>query len=485
MRRNKLFIHLLFIILSIGTRAQNTTLSLSECRQRAIENNKELKQASEEQQKAYYEKKEAYLMYFPKMSLTGAYTHFSDNLHLIGSSTLEGIPTSITVPDLTQFGLTQILPVGTQIPFPAGQTIKDEIYKAGEVKLNNIWVGGISLVQPLFSGGKIVTANEIRSYAIDLAKSQADTKLADIIVEVDQAYWQAVSLANKKTLAESYVTLLNKMDNDVAVMLKEGVATKADKLTVDVKINEAEMALTKVENGLSLSKMLLCQLCGMEITDKIKLEDEDVKKLSEQPTETDMIDIDQAIGKRPEIRSLSLAEKIYKKKERLAYAEFLPTVGLTAGYMFTNPNVVDGLQYKFKGMWNVGVVASVPLNFFTNSAKYNAAKSETRIKRLELDDAKEKIRLQINQSTFKLSEAEKTRISAQKNVEKADENLRYANVGFEEGVISAADVLAAHTAWVQAHSELIDSQIDVKLCRVYLDKAIGKTDNSITSGKGH
>lgn len=220
--------------------------------------------------------------------------------------------------------------------------------------------------------------------------------------------------------------------------------------------------------------MLLCQLCGIEISDQLKVVDENVKEVSVEDSQDELVNMDEALQNRPEIRSLSLAKKIYKKKEKVAFAEFLPTVGLTAGYTWTNPSCFDGLEYKLKGMWNVGVMATVPLNFFTSSAKYNAAKVETVIKQLELDEAKEKIRLQINQSSFKMTEAKKKLQSAEKNIEKADENLRYANVGFEEGVVSASDVLAAHTAWVQAHSELIDAQIELKLCRIYLDKAIGK-----------
>ncbi len=466
----------LLILFSLTTFiAQGQTLSLQDCREKAISNNKALRIATEEERVAYYEKKEAFLMYFPKVSVNAAYSHFSQDLHLISSAALSGIPTSITVPDLTQFGLPQFFPVGTQIPLSAGQKLKDELTKASTIDLSNVWLGGVTLVQPLFAGGKIVAANEIRSYALDLAKSKSDTKLADVIVEVDQAYWQVVSLSSKKALAESYVALLSKIDNDLDIMLKEGVATKADKLSVDVKLNEAEMALTKVDNGLSLSKMLLCQLCGMEITDQLKVADENVKNVSPDDKEADMINMEQAIENRPEIHSLTLAEKIYKKKEKVAFAEYLPNVGLTAGYMVTNPSAFDGLQYKLKGMWNVGVVATIPLNFLTSTAKYNAAKAETVVKQLELDEAKEKIRLQINQSTFKLTEAKKKLQSAEKNIEKADENLRYANVGFEEGVVPSSDVLAAHTAWIQAHSELIDAQIDLKLCRVYLDKAIGKT----------
>ena len=105
--------------------------------------------------------------------------------------------------------------------------------------------------------------------------------------------------------------------------------------------------------------------------------------------------------------------------------------------------------------------------------KVKAAKSEARITQYQLDNAKEKIELQVNQSAFKVNEAAKTLIMAEKNLEKANENLRYATLGFEEGVIPASNVLEAHTAWLSAQSEKIDAQIDVKLTEIYLKKATG------------
>ena len=88
--------------------------------------------------------------------------------------------------------------------------------------------------------------------------------MQEVIMSTDQAYWQVISLVNKKKLAEGYLKLLQQLDSDVEKMINQGVATKADGLSVRVKVNEAEMTLTKVEDGLSLARMLLCQLCGID-----------------------------------------------------------------------------------------------------------------------------------------------------------------------------------------------------------------------------
>ena len=337
-----------------------------------------------------------------------------------------------------------------------------------------MYAGALTLTQPLYMGGKIRAYNKITGYAEELARQQHKSGMQEVILSTDQAYWQVVSLANKKKLAEGYLELLQKLDSDIGKMIAEGVATKADGLSIKVKVNEAEMTLTKVNDGLSLAKMLLCQLCGLELSSPITLKDEQEKDLSPGIVPAENIDIDAVYATRPEVRSLELAAQIYKQKVNVVRAEYLPSVALMGSYMATNPSVFNSFEKKFKGMWNVGVMVSVPIwHWGEGIYKVKAAKSEARIARYQLDDAKEKIELQVSQSAFKVNEAAKKLIMAEKNLEKADENLRYATLGFEEGVIPASNVLEAHTAWLSAQSEKIDAQIDVKLTEIYLKKATG------------
>lgn len=456
------YLLLFFILLESQLCFGQTILSIDECRNLAIKNNKELKVASEEVQAAYYNKREAFYHYLPNPSLVGTYVRSGKNIEII--------PSSVTMPNVSLPGV-QLPPPGTEIPVP------EELRNLIGVNTRDIWAGGIVITQPLFMGGKIIAYNDIQKYAEQLAIAKKDTKLSDVIVETDNAYWQVVSLANKKKLADSYVDLLKKMESDIIEMEYEGVVTKADRLSVSVKLNEAEMTQTKVQNGLSLSKMLLAQICGLDITDNLTLADEALLDLNVQGESPEFGNVEEALVSRPEIKSLDLAAQIYKKKEKVVLSEFLPNVALMGSYLATNPSAFNGFRNKMDGTWYVGVLVNVPLNFWTSSAKLNAAKANTRSIQFQLDEVKEKIELQVHQSIYKLNEANKKYTLAMKNMEKSDENLRYATVGFEEGVIPASDVLAAHTAWASAHSEYIDAQIDLKLCRIYLNKALGRTLN--------
>ena len=338
----------------------------------------------------------------------------------------------------------------------------------------NMYAGAVTLTQPIFMGGKIAAYNKITRYAEQLAQSQHATGMQDIILGTDQAYWQVISLVNKKKLAESYLRLVQQLDSDIDKMIAEGVATKADGLSVKVKVNEAEMKLTQVEDGLSLSKMVLCQLCGIPLNEDIRLADEEVENLLIADEAQASDNVATALANREELRSLDLAAKIYAQKVNVTRAEFLPTVALTANYMVTNPSLVNGFENKFRGMWAVGAMVKIPIwNWGEGMYKVKAAKAEANIARYQLSDVKEKVELQVNQATFKVNEAGKKLAMATKNMEKAEENLRYAKLGFSEGVIPTSNVLEAQTAWLSAQSDKIDAQIDVKLTQVYLRKSMG------------
>ena len=256
-------------------------------------------------------------------------------------------------------------------------------------------------------------------------------------------------------------------------MVDEGVATRSDKLSVSVKVNEAQMSLQKVTDGLVLSKMLLCQLCGLPVNEQVKLADEEsdniaVMDLNAQP------DMEIATQHRPELKMLQNTVDLSRQATNLLKAGNLPQVLLTGGYAVSNPNVFNGFEKKFAGFWNIGVLMRIPIwNWGDVKYKVRAAKGATTIANLELDEAREKIELQVNQKAFMVNEANKKLAMAQSNIEHAEENLRTANLGFKEGVIPATTILEAQTAWLQAQSQKIDAEIDVKLSQVELQKALG------------
>ena len=482
----KVFLLTFLLSFTFTVKAQSF-LNLDSCRALALANNKDLLISNEKINAAHYQRKAAFTNYLPNFSATGAYMRNQKEFSLLNNdqkATLSGLGTNLAGP--IQQAATEIATAHPELKpliaslsgklgaaLPALDQAGNSLVDALRTDTRNVYAGAITLTQPLYMGGKIRAYNKITKYAEELAQEQHHGGMQEVIMSTDQAYWQVISLVNKKKLAEGYLKLLQQLDGDVEKMINEGVATKADGLSVRVKVNEAEMTLTKVEDGLSLARMLLCQLCGIDLSSPITLADENMEDIPLLTTDPHF-DLSTAYENRPEIRSLELATQIYKQKVNVTRAEHLPSIALMGNYMVTNPSVFNSFENKFKGMWNVGVMVQIPIwHWGEGIYKTRAAKAEARIAQYQLQDAREKIELQVNQAAFKVKEAGKKLVMSSKNMEKAEENLRYATLGFKEGVIATSNVLEAQTAWLSAHSEKIDAQIDVKLTEIYLKKSLG------------
>lgn len=491
-------IALSLILLGSSQAYSQRILSVDSCRTLALSGNKELAIKQEQKVAAYNQRKAAFTNYLPSLSVTGSYVRnqketslLSDEakhrLSNIGTTTVQSFNSNPAIaqamkgfvmkhPELAPLvgdfaQLSQLLGTGlaTQLN-GAGASLVD----AMRTDTRNIFLGALTLTQPIYMGGKIRAYNQITRHAEQIASEQQRAGMQEVVLQVDQAYWQVVSLVNKKKLAESYLQLLRKLERDVEKLIAEGVATKADALTIRVKVNEAEMSMLKVTDGLTLSRMLLCQLCGLNLNEQIRLVDEDLKTL-DLPQADLSGSLNEAYRDRPELRSLELLQKIQQQKVNVVRAEHLPSIALIGNYVVTNPSAFNGFENKFGGMWNVGVMLQVPLwHWGQGTYKVRAAKAEARAAGLRLDEVREKIALQLDQAKIKLLEASKMLQLTESNMDKAEENLRFANLGFAEGVLSTTNVLEAQTAWLSAQSAKIDASIDYRLAGVYLRKALGR-----------
>lgn len=492
MRKEIIFIMLLA---TLSSATAQKVLTLEECRDLALRNNKQLGVAGMKKEVAGNLRKAARTKYLPKVDAVGGYEFFSREISILsndqktafsqlGTSMMTNMGGSISsaLVGLAQQGAItpdfakQLGTVMTQLSEPlalAGNQLGQKINDALRTDTRNVWAGAIVLRQPIYMGGAITAANRMADINEQLVANQQDGVRQNTLAHIDEVYWTVISLKQKQRLASSYRDLVQKLDDDVQKMIKEGVATRSTGLQVAVKVNEADMQVTQASDGVALAKMLLCQLCGLPLNEDITLADEGKDVLPHSVSVEDLGN-KAAFENRSELKMLENAVELSEQGTKLVRAAYLPQVALTGGYMLSNPSVFNGFERKFKGMWNVGVMVRLPVwNWFEGVYKVRASRAATTIASIELDDAREKIELQLEQCRFKMKEASKRLSMAKKNLSSADENLRCANVGFREGVMEATDVMAAQTAWQLAQSQKIDAEVEVKLAQVALRKALG------------
>lgn len=482
-------------IIAFVASADAQTLSLDSCRAMALRNNKQLNATKLKREAFAYTRKAARTKYLPKVDALGGYEYFNKEVSILnndqksalshlGTNAMTRMSAGITdiitgmatkgliTPEIARELGARMNNIGGSLA-NQGDQLGQQINDAFRTDTHNFWSGAVMVRQPIFMGGAIIAANKMADIAEQMASNDYEGKVQNTIYTIDETYWLVVSLKQKKRLAESYRDLVQKLDDDVKKMINEGIATRAAGLQVDVKVNEAEMAITQVDDGLSLAKMLLCQLCGMPVSSDITLEDEDSSEFAVIEETTDYSN-ETAQNNRTEIKLLENTVDLSRQATKLIRAAYLPHIALTGGYIVSNPNVYNGFEKKFSGVWNVGIIMHIPVwNWFEGSYKVRASKAATAMAELEVSDVREKINLQVAQNQYKLKEAQKRLVTATKNLKNAEENLRCANVGFREGVMESTEVMTAQTAWQAAHTQKIDAEIGVKMSQIALKKALG------------
>ncbi len=487
MRLKSLFLGCLLVMFLVSPTTQahaQRVLTLDECRAMALENNKQMQVSRVKQSIAENQRKSARTKYLPRVSALGAYEYSSRGISLLNKdqkallNNLGEVFTSAIEYEVSKLPLD---PAKVQelsemaAPYVSaaqgtvnhlGQSLSDAL----QSNHHNTFAGAITLTQPIYMGGAIKTLNRVADIKEELAANTLEARRQATLYDIDNVYWQVVSLRHKQSLAESYLDLVKKLDHDVEKMTEAGLTTRSDKLSVQVRVNEAEMALAKVMDGLSLTKMLLCQLCGLPIDEPIELADEKADEIAAPAA----IPLTTNIDNRPELRLLQNAIDLTHQEVNLLKAENRPQVSLTGGYAVTNPNAFNGIQHRFGGFWHVGLQVRIPIwNWGDVKYKVQAAQEATTVANLELEDAREKIELQVSQNRFRVSEANKNLALAKSNIASAEENLRMAKRGFEEGVVTPTTVMEAQSAWLMAQTQKIDAEIELQLSNTDLLKALG------------
>lgn len=487
----KRFIIISWIIMTAGGIMAQQLLSLEDCRRKALDCNAQLRIAAETLNMAEQMKKAAFTRYLPSVSANAAYLWNEKNISLFGED--QYLPVGTKMAD-GSFGFTQEqvnngwtlingnpVPLDAHgVPFDPHQNPEKILWKnytyipkdAFEFDAQNIFTGAFTLTQPLFLGGKIRELNRIASYSKNLAKLQYSGTVSETLLEVDEAYWRVVSLENKEKLAKSYVDLLTRLDTDVQKSIAMGMATKSEGLSVKVKLNEATMMQIQVQDGLVLSRMALCRLIAMPLNSDIELTE--FESGQQEPDAPSIPDLQAAVSRRYETGCLQQMVNISESNRKIMISRFLPNLVLSSGYMLSNPNMFNGFQKETAGMWQAGLVLNVPVfQWGERIHTLHAATSEKRIAEMKLQEAREKIELDITQASFKIREAMKKNEMVKSNLLKAEENLRFANAGFEAGMVTATALMEAQNAWLKANADRIDAGIELRLCRVYLEKATG------------
>ncbi|WP_320167848.1 TolC family protein [Mangrovibacterium marinum] len=434
----RLFLAALILLGSLVASAQ-TILTLEQSKSFALKNNASIKNSSLELRAAKEIKKEAYTNFFPKVSASA-----------LGMQAIDPI---------YQFTM-----LGGNLPVFDGNianlsTANEFAYmpdsKIGAI--NQLTLGYLNVLQPIYIGGKIKTGNKLASLNIDVKERQQKLSENEVLMKTEQQYWLVVSLQEKQKALECYIEFLNKLHDQVKNAYKNGLILKNDLLKVSIKQSELQVNRLELENGKKLALMQLCQTIGVEYNADIILDD-DLNSFSSP--EAYFVLSEDILSNRTEYQLLEKAVEASKLQTKMEKGEYMPTIALgAAGYRYD--------EYGDQHGHSNGLVyasLSIPISdWWSGKHKMKEMKGREEIARNTLKNSGELLNLQIEKAWTDLSESYKKIGLAKQVLEQTKENLDVNKNSYDNGTIQLADLLEARALNAEAENRLVDIESLYKL----------------------
>ncbi len=462
------YLILLILMITWFGGAGQETMTLQQCREMALRKNESLKVAGKQLEKAEMQKAIARTYRLPSFSATGMgiYQNKDFEMELI-------LPTQ--KPNLLTGELEPNLLIDPSTGFPVVGPDGNPLFSMYawlplNVSLSGAYVAGVTMEQPVYSGGKISAGNKMADVGIEMAGDNLTMQQMNTLEEADKAYWTYISVSEKVWLARQSVNMLEEIVQKARNAHEVGMAGRNDLLKAQVGYNSARLGLQKAQNGLELSRMELCRVTGLPFDTGITALD----TIIPVNISSERILGNEQVEQRPEYRLMQKSITLQEQNIRIVKADFMPVAGIQAGY-----NHIGGIGFSGTDFSNtsLNVLASVKIPLFhwgEGSKKINAAKIDKEISLLEMEKNRQLLQLEMEQVRLNLQLAgERIRMN-EEALEQAEENLRVARDNYEVGMETVTGYLLALNQWQQARSELIDSKTGFKIKETTWLKVTGR-----------
>jgi TolC family type I secretion outer membrane protein len=340
----------------------------------------------------------------------------------------------------------------------------------------NQWVGGLRVVQSIYEGGRLRSARRTATLTREQALLRYQTVVADTILGVRAAYYDALLAEQQITVQEASLKLLDEQLNNTKKRFDAGAVPRFDLLRAEVEIANARPRLIRARNAHRTARNDLAVLLGYDIPATVM---EDIPmtltdRLEASPYLPDLpAALARAIAVRPELGALRKEEALRQEAVNVAKATGKPSLGVFAGYAGNNSQFRDDFSRAVSGP-----IAGLELHWdlwdgHLTQGKVTEARALLRRAGADLDDQVRKVEREVRTAHSSLIEAREVLDAQAKVLEQADEALRLAGSRYEAGTGTQLDVLNAQTSLTEARSIQAQALHDYALALARLERAVG------------
>ncbi len=432
--------------------AEVTTLTLEQCVEMALTQNKQVAASAMQTQSALFQAKSFKANFFPNLSVQGNALYSTAD----GSFSIAGGNLPVFIGGSSE---------ASGFAYFPGENI--------DYKIGAVFMAGVQLEQPIYTGGRLKTALRMQNIGVQMSQMNERLTSLDVMLQTIRAYANVIKAREMLAVAQKYNDVLTSLLRDVENAKSHGMTAKNDVLKVQVKLNESELGIRRAENALRLASMNLCHLIGLPLLSHIEIADS-------FPNTEAPAGVAPDITTRPEYELLESQVALAEQEVKLNQGDKLPQIGVAGNYSYMNGMKINSDKVLDKGYFSVLLNVSIPLYHFgerTNRVK--AAKAKLAQTQLQQEDLDEAMLLELTLTENNLDEALlETELTA-RSLSQASENMRVSRSHYDAGLETLSDHLEAQALWQQAYGTYVEAQCNQYLAYVEYLKASGQLSSTL------
>ena len=320
---------------------------------------------------------------------------------------------------------------------------------------------GINIEQPLYTGGAITGAIEMAELKSIGSQFATDLQRDNIRFQLTGFYVDIYKYSNLRTVVEHNLDAAYKVLGEMKARFQQGIALQNDITRYELLISNLELQLVRIDNTLKIFNSNLVTISGLPMETVIVPDSTILAKSLPAASETEWND--RAIGNSPQLKLARNYIDISQKAEQLSRSDYLPKIGLQAGWTIDGPILVEvppinrNLSY-----WWIGLGVTYNLSsLYKNNHVMQKRKAESLLALEQYDATLENVNMTVRADYIKYLEAFEELKTQEKSVELAQKNYRITSTRYSAGMALITDMLDAANSLLEAEQQLVNSRINI------------------------
>jgi outer membrane protein TolC len=305
-------------------------------------------------------------------------------------------------------------------------------------------------------------------YGLNSADMELENSLQIIKQTATNYYFNVLRCRNQIEVDADNVRTLNEHLNNVNAQFRAGTVAKADILSSQVRLANAQQSLITSQNDYDVAVATLSNYLLLPADTIIMAQEQ----LTYTPYNLNLVDcIAYALENRPDVAAADYAVKQAESGVRSAKSGYRPNVNAVAT---KGMNGKSPFSDSYSDSWTAGISAN--WNIFDNgvtAAQVESAKASLSVAEEAAAEAREAVQLDVQSAFLTLRAAERNIFTTQVAIAAAEEDFKIAQIRYAAGVGTNLDVMDASDKLTQAKNNYYTALYTYNTAKASLDKAMG------------